>query len=231
MVNKEGAEISKASFQDGSAHSMKREGDARTLEATPKPSQREGRGSADYIYFLKSPKTCGSPGVFFASEDDSRSQGEDQKKKSGRDRSIPEGVGTTSLGARRAVSLRKRFLKPPKTGGSPDGFFVDQDKNSSQDGSNKKKLGREESVSDGVKITSLGRGGSRKIKFSKIPQTGGSPGEFFARQEDTSLPSPNSGKSPGKTVTHQDINNKQLAGTTQGVHSTEKSLHFPHCYG
>ena len=77
VVNKEGAEISEASFWDGQDHSRKREGDSRTLEATPTPSRREGRGSADYIYFLKRPKTRGSPGVFFASEDDIRSQGED----------------------------------------------------------------------------------------------------------------------------------------------------------
>ena len=122
-----------------------------------------------------------------AGEDDSRRKEEDQKKKSGRDRSIPEGVGTTSLGARRAVSLRKYFLKPPKTGRSPGDFFVDQDKNSYQDGSNKKKLGRDKSVSEGVKgkILGPGRGGSRKIKFSKMPQNGGSPGDFFARQEKT----------------------------------------------
>ena len=89
-------------------------------------------------------------------------------------------------------------------------------------------MGRDESISEGVIGTSLGpgRGGSRKKNNLKLPQTGGSPGDFFARQEDTSLPSPNSGKSPGKTVTHQGINNKQLAGTTQGEHSTEKSLQF-----
>ena len=104
------------------------------------------------------------------------------------DSSIPEGFGTTSLGDRRAVSLRKLFLKPPQTGGRPGDFFVDQDKNSYQDGSSKEKLGRDKSVSEGVKGTSLGpgRGGSRKINFLKLPQTGGSPGDFFARQEDTS---------------------------------------------
>ena len=90
-----------------------------------------------YIFF-KSPKTRGSPGVFFAREDVSRSQGENQKKKSGMDRSIPEGVGTKSLGAIRAVSWRKLFLDPPQTGGSPGNFFVDQYKNSYQDGSHKK---------------------------------------------------------------------------------------------
>ena len=100
VVNKEGAEILEASFWGGSDHSRKQEGDAETLEGTPKPSRREGRGSADYIYFLKIPKTRGSPGVFFAIEDESRSQGEDQKKKSDRDRIIPEGVWTTSFGAR-----------------------------------------------------------------------------------------------------------------------------------
>ena len=66
VVNKEGAEISEASFQDGSAHSRKQEGDAETMEGTPKPSRREGRGSADYKQILKSPKTRRSPGVFFS---------------------------------------------------------------------------------------------------------------------------------------------------------------------
>ena len=58
------------------------------------------------------------------------------------ERSIPEGFGTTSLGGRRAVSLRKTILEPPKTGGSPGNFFVDQDKSSYQDGSNKNKIGK-----------------------------------------------------------------------------------------
>ena len=49
VVNKEGAEISEAIFWDGrNAHSRKQDGGARTLEATPTPSRREGRGSADY---------------------------------------------------------------------------------------------------------------------------------------------------------------------------------------
>ena len=74
LVNKEGAKISEASFWDGrDAHSRKQEGEARTLEAKPTQIQREGRGSVDYKYFLKSPKTRGSPGVFGAREDESRS--------------------------------------------------------------------------------------------------------------------------------------------------------------
>ena len=130
----------------------------------------------------------------------------------------PRGCQRNKFGDQTCRFLEEIVLKPPKTGGSPSDFFVYQDKNSYQDGSNKKKLGRDESVSEGVKGTSLGpgRGGSRKIKFSKIHQTGRNPGNFFARQEDTSLSSPNSGKSPGKTVTRQGINNKQLSGTTQG---------------
>ena len=60
----------------------------------------------------------------------------------------------------------------------------------------------------------------------KLPQTGGSPGDFFARQEETSRSSPNSGKSPGKIETRQDIKNRQLAGTPQREHSTEDSLRF-----
>ena len=69
-----------------------------------------------------------------------------------------------------------------------------------------------------------GIGGSRNITFSKKPQTGGSPGNFFARQEDTSLSSPNCGKSPGEHVTRQGSNNQQQ--TTVGDHSTEDSLLF-----
>ena len=127
---------------------------------------------------------------------------------------------------RRAVSLKELFLKTPKTGGSPGNFFADQDKNSSQEAHTKKKLGRDASVSEGVKGTSLGPGigGSRNIKFSENPQTGGSPGDFFARQEDTSLSPPNSGKSPGEHVTRQGNNNQQQ--TTVGDHSTEDSLRF-----
>ena len=67
-------------------------------------------------------------------------------------------------------------------------------------------------------------GGSRSIKFSKTPQTGGSPNDFFARQEDTSLSSSNSGKSPGEKVTRQGNNNQQQ--TTVVDHSTEDSLRF-----
>ena len=60
----------------------------------------------------------------------------------------------------------------------------------------------------------------------KLPQTGGSPGDCFSRQEETSRSSPNSGKIPGEKVTRQDINNQQLAETPQGEHSTEDSLRF-----
>ena len=138
MVNKEGAKISEASFRDSlDAHSREQEGGARTLEVTPTPSQREGRGSDD-CFFLKIPKTCGSPGVFFASEDDSRSQGKDQKKKSGRDRNIKEVVGKPKLGARRAISLKEINLKTPKTGGSTGDFFANQDKKNSEESLTKK---------------------------------------------------------------------------------------------
>ena len=85
---------------------------------------------------------------------------------------------------------------------------------------------RDASVSEGVKGKSLGTGigGSRNINFSKTPQTGGSPGNFFARQEGTSLSSPNSGKSPVEHVTRQGSNNQQQ--TTVGENSTEDSLRF-----
>ena len=71
---------------------------------------------------LKSPQPCGSPGVFFAREDESSSQGEVQKKESGVDRSISEGVLTTIFGARGGGSLKKTILKPPQRGGSPGDF-------------------------------------------------------------------------------------------------------------
>ena len=88
------------------------------------------------------------------------------------DRSIPEGVLTTSFGARGGVSWKKKKLKPPQTGGSPGDFFVNQDKSRYQDGSHKKKLGRDKSISEEIKGTSLGhgRGGSRKIKICNSPK-------------------------------------------------------------
>ena len=87
-------------------------------------------------------------------------------------------------------------------------------------------MGWDASVSEGVNGTSLGPGigGSRSIHFSEKPQTGGSPGDLFARQEDTFLSFPNSGKNPGKKVTRQGNNNQQQ--TTVGDHSTEDSLQF-----
>ena len=80
------------------------------------------------------------------------------------DKSIPEGVLTTSFGAGRGGSVKKSFLKLPQTGGSPGDFFVRQDKNIYQDGFQKKKTGRGKSISEGVTRTSLGtgRGGSMK---------------------------------------------------------------------
>ena len=59
------------------------------------------------------------------------------------------------------------FLKLPQTGRSPGDFFVRQDKNIYQDGFQKKKKGRDKSISEGVTRTSLGkgRGGSVKKKI------------------------------------------------------------------
>ena len=90
-----------------------------------------------------------------------------QKKETGVDRSISEGVLTTSFVARGGGSLKKKMLKPPQTGGSPGNFSVSQDKNMYQDGSQKKRTGRDESISEGVKRTSLGpgRGGYMKNVF------------------------------------------------------------------
>ena len=58
----------------------------------------------------------------------------------------------------------------------------------------------------------------------KLPQTGRSPGNFFARQDKTTETSHNSGKSPGKKLTRLAISNQQLADTPQGYHITEESL-------
>ena len=73
------------------------------MEASQQPSRREEGGLADNLK-IENPTTRGSPGVFFSSEEDSRNQGGDRKENSSRDRSIKEGVGKISLGARRAVS-------------------------------------------------------------------------------------------------------------------------------
>ena len=179
-----------ASFQDGDTQSGRREGDVRRWEATQQPSWREEGGLADI--FFENPKTRGSPGVFFASEEDSRSQGEDQKKKSGIDRSIPEGVRTTSLGGQTRRFLEEIVFETPQNWREPWRFFCRSRQEQLSGWVPQEKLGRDKSFSEGVKGTRLGpgRGGSRKIKFSKIPQTGGSPGDFFARQEDTSRSSP-----------------------------------------
>ena len=108
-----------------------------------------GKGEVPLIIIkkLKSPQTCRSPGVFFARKDECSSQGEIQKKESGGDRSISEGFLTASFGARGGASLKKQNLKPPQTGGSPGDFFASQDKNMYQDGSQKKKMGRDERIS------------------------------------------------------------------------------------
>ena len=123
------------------ALSRKREVGDRKPEARPTPSRREVGGSADNL-FLKSPQTGEGPGIFFAREDEICGQGEFQKKETGEDRSISEGVLTRSFGAGRGGSL-KNFFKPLQTGGSPGNVFVSQDKNMYQDGFQKKKTGRD----------------------------------------------------------------------------------------
>ena len=92
----------------------------------------------------------------------------------------------------------------------------------------KRKNGKGQEHLRGVTRTSLGTGrdGSVKKCFLNPPQTGGSPGDFFARQEKKIQTSPNSGKSPGKKVTRPDINNQQLACNPQGEHTTEDLLRF-----
>ena len=82
---------------------------------------------------MENPTTRGIPGVFFASEEDSTNQGGDKNKIFIGDRSIEEGVGKPNLGARRAISLKEKNLKTPKTGGSPGDFFADQGKNKSEE--------------------------------------------------------------------------------------------------
>ena len=67
---------------------------------------------------MKSPQTRGSPGIFFAREDDRRSQGGVQKKKSSVDKSIPKGGLTTSFGARGGVSWMKKNWNLPKLAGA-----------------------------------------------------------------------------------------------------------------
>ena len=126
------------------------------------------------------------------------------------ERSISEGVLTTIFGDGRGGSVKKKYLKLPQTGGSPDGFFVRQDKNIYQDGFQKKITGRDKSISEGVTRTSLGngRGGSVEKQNLKLLQTGGSPGDYFARQQKIIQTSPNSGKSPGEKLTRPDINNR-----------------------
>ena len=63
---------------------------------------------------MENPTTRGSPGIFFASEEDSRNQGGYQKKNSSRDRSVKEGVRKPILAARCAISLKDFFLNSPK---------------------------------------------------------------------------------------------------------------------
>ena len=112
MVNRERRDngISEASCWDGlGVHSRKREGEARKPEAIPTPSRREVGGSTDKNKFLKSPQVCGSPGVFLTREDEKSVQGGVHKKETGVDRSISEGVLTTSFGAGRGSSVKIYF--------------------------------------------------------------------------------------------------------------------------
>ena len=65
-------------------------------------------------------------------------------------------------------------------------------------------------------------------KIARVPASlGGFQNFIFHRTTPTrTQTSPDSGKSPGKKVTGQDIKNQQLAGTSQGEHSTEDLLRF-----
>ena len=76
-------------------------------------------------------------------------------------------------------------LKGPQTGGSPDVFFAREDENSGQGQVQKKERGVDRSISEGGLMTSFGdrRGGSLKEEKLKPPQTGRSPGDFFAKQD------------------------------------------------
>ena len=76
-------------------------------------------------------------------------------------------------------------MKIPQTGGSPGVFFTREDGNSSKGGVQRKETGVDRSISEVGLMTSFGdgRGGSLKKKILKPPQTGGSPGDFFAKQD------------------------------------------------
>ena len=87
---------------------MKREGADRTrTEARPTQSRREVRGSYYKNKNLKLPQTGGSPGFFSPDKTKTLVRGGVQKRKTVVDKSISEGVITTSFGAGRGVSVRK----------------------------------------------------------------------------------------------------------------------------
>ena len=117
------------SFQEGlGVHSRKREGEDRKPEARPTPSRREVGGSAYKNKILKIPQTGRSPGVFLARKDKNIGKKGVHKNKPGVDKSISEGVLTTSFGAGRGGSVKKNILKPPQTGDIPGNFFARQEK-------------------------------------------------------------------------------------------------------
>ena len=69
------------------------------------------------------PQTGGSPGVFPARQDKKKGHGGVQTRKTVADKSISEAVTTTSFGAGRGVSVKKKKLKLEQRRKSPGVFF------------------------------------------------------------------------------------------------------------
>ena len=102
------------------------------------------------MFFLKIPQTGGSPGIFFAREHENSVQGEVQKKETGVERSISEGGLTTSFGAGRGGSLKKKIDTSPNWR-EPWRFFAKQDKNMYQEEFQKKNRKGQEHLRGGQK--------------------------------------------------------------------------------
>ena len=109
VVNKEVREnvMSDASVWDVLGfHSRKREEDDRKPEARPTPSRRKVRDYSGNKKILKSPQTGGSPGVFFAREDESSGQREGSYERNWREQEHLRGILDDKFWGR-----RRRFLE------------------------------------------------------------------------------------------------------------------------
>ena len=82
---------------------------------------------------------------------------------------------------------KKNILKLAHSNGSPGNFFVRKEKTSDRGANQKKRDGADNCVSEEGKTTSVedGRGVLSMNKNLKLPQTGGSPGIFPARNDKT----------------------------------------------